>query len=527
MNSIPVRRDMNRIKIKQTLSAAAAAAMGIVTVVGATLFAGSLWAATAAGDPEAWHAPTPEQPGAVLVRNATVWTSGPDGKLENADLLVRDGKIVEVGKDLKAPSGAVIIDAQGKHVTPGLIDAHSHTAITGGVNEGTNTITAEVRIQDVVNSETVNIYRELAGGLTAANLLHGSANAIGGQNCLIKMRYGEDPEDLKVAEAKPGIKFALGENPKRANWGDDAKHYPKSRAGVEQLIRERFVSARDYMAEWDTWRDGGSKGIPPRRDLQLETVAEILRGDRLIHSHSYRQDEILMLTRLCDEFGVTVGTFQHVLEGYKVADELAKHGAGASCFSDWWAYKFEVYDAIPYNGAIMWDRGVNVTFNSDSSELARRMNLEAAKAVKYGGVPEEEALKFVTLNAAKQLHVDDRMGSLEPGKDADFVIWSGSPLSTYSVCEQTWVDGRKYFDREEDLAGREARAKERADLIAKIKDARKADDKGAGGGSPTAAAEPQAPEYYRNDIDSDGVCACGTATGHANCDHNGSRKEEN
>jgi N-acetylglucosamine-6-phosphate deacetylase len=293
---------------------------------------------------------------------------------------------------------------------------------------------------------------------------------------------------------------------------------------VEQLIRERFVSARDYMAAWEAWEQDPT-GIPPKRDLQLEAVAEILRGERLIHSHSYRQDEILMLTRLCDEFGVTVGTFQHVLEGYKVADELAAHGAGASCFSDWWAYKFEVYDAIPYNGSIMWDRGVVTTFNSDSSELARRMNLEAAKAVKYGGVPEDEALKFVTINAAIQLDVADRIGSLEEGKDADFVVWSGHPLSVYSLCEQTWVDGRKYFDRAEDLANREALAAEREALLAKAKAA--AGGKGKDGGTdaePTAAAAP--PEYAdREGVDDLGVCACADLTGHAACGHE-ARKED-
>lgn len=464
-----------------------------------------------AGDPEAWRVPTPEQPAVLLVRGATVWTSGPQGTLEGADLLVRQGKIVAVGVDLDAPADALVVNAEGKHVTAGLIDCHSHTAIVGDVNEATNTITAEVRIQDVVNSETVNLYRQLAGGLTAANLLHGSANAIGGQNCVIKLRYGADPEGLKLEGAKPGIKFALGENPKRVNWGDNKdQHYPKTRSGVEQLIRERFLAAEDYRAAWNAWRAAGSKGIPPRRDLQLETVVEILEGKRLVHSHSYRADEILMLIRLAEEFGFRVGTFQHVLEGYKVADEIAAHGAGASCFSDWWAYKFEVYDAIPYAGALMWDRGAVVSFNSDSSELARRMNLEAAKAAKYGGVPEEEALKFVTLNAAIQLAVDDRIGSLEPGKDADFVIWSGHPLSSYTICEQTWVDGRKYFDRKDDLAARKALAEERAALLAKAKDSGKdGKGKGKGNGPATADADPgyTLPKYFRDD-GAYGVCTC-------------------
>jgi len=474
---------------RQDMSSLSKAALGAL----ALLVAVPAFAEVNPGDPEAWHAGVPERPSVVLVRGATVWTCGPQGVLQDADVLVRDGKIVAVGKDLGAPAGAVIIDGTGKHVTPGLIDAHSHAAIVGGVNETGHTITSEVRIEDVVNSETINIYRELAGGLTMANLLHGSANAIGGQNCVIKMRYGQDPEALKMEGRMPGIKFALGENPKRSNWGESKDHYPMTRPGVEQLIRERFLAAKDYQAEWDTWRDGGKKGIPPRRDLQLEALVEILNGERQIHCHSYRADEILMLMKLGDELGFKVGTFQHVLEGYKVADELREHGAMASTFSDWWAYKFEVYDAVPYNGAIMWDRGVVVTYNSDSSELARHLNTEAAKAVKYGGVPPEEALKFVTLNAAKQLAVDNRVGSLEKGKDADFVVWSGDPLSVYSVAEQTWVDGAKYFDRAEDLANRAALAAERDALIQKTKDAKKDDkDKGKDQG-PTASKDP---EYY-------------------------------
>jgi imidazolonepropionase-like amidohydrolase len=457
-----------------------------------------------AGDPEAWRMAIPEQPAAVLVKNATVWTSGPQGRLEHADLLVERGKIVKVGVGLQAPKDAVVVDASGKHVTPGIIDEHSHSCIVGDVNEGTHNVTCEVRIQDVINSETTNIYRQLAGGVTCANELHGSANAIGGQNCVIKMRYGEDPEGLKLAGAKPGVKFALGENPKQSNWGDRySSRYPQTREGVEQLIRERFQAARDYKKTWEEWTRT-HKGLPPRRDLQLEALVEVLDGKRLVHSHSYRADEILMLIRVADDFGFKVGSFQHVLEGYKVADEIAKHGAGASTFSDWWAYKFEVYDAIPYNGAIMWDRGVNVTFNSDSDELARRLNLEAAKAVKYGGVPETEALKFVTLNAAEQLAVADRVGSLEPGKDADFAIWSGSPLSTYSVCEQTWVDGRKYFDRAADLAMRALLAAERDSLIAQAKQSKKGSDKkgkkeGGPVASPQGTVDSKPPKYQVSD----------------------------
>lgn len=415
---------------------------------------------------------TPEQPEFVLVKNATIWTQGPQGKLEKADMLIRSGKIAQVGVDLRAPQGAVTIDASGKHLIPGMIDAHSHSAISQSVNEGTQAVTAEVRIGDVIDSDDIYIYRQLAGGLTAANLLHGSANPIGGQNAVIKLRWSALPDQMKLAGAPPGIKFALGENVKQSNWGDRyTTRYPQTRMGVEQLIRDEFKAAQDYRRAWQSYQEKKKKNpnlIPPRRDLELDTIVEILEGKRLVHSHSYRQDEILMLMRVAEDFGFRIATFQHVLEGYKVADIMATHGAGASCFSDWWAYKFEVYDAIPYNGALMHEAGVVVSFNSDSGELARRMNLEAAKAVKYGGVSEEEALNFVTLNPAKQLRIDKWVGSLEPGKDADFSVWSGHPLSTYSICEQTWVDGRKYFDLQQDASMRERIARERAALIQKV-----------------------------------------------------------
>ncbi len=407
----------------------------------------------------------PAQADVIAFTGATIWTSGAQGIVENATLLVARGKIIGVGKNLKIPGNAVVVDATGMHITPGLVDCHSHSAIEGGVNEGTQTITAEVRIGDVVDPTDIGIYRELAGGLTTANLLHGSANAIGGQNQVIKLRWGGTAEDFKFEGAKPGIKFALGENPKQSNWGDDrTSRYPQTRMGVEQIIRDGMQAATDYMARWDQYNKT-KKGMPPRRDLELEAISEIIRGERLVHSHSYRQDEILMLTRIAEDYGFIIGTFQHVLEGYKVADRLAEHGAGASTFSDWWAYKFEVYDAIPYNAALMYEQNVVVSINSDSGELARRMNTEAAKAVKYGGVPPAEALKFVTLNPAKQLRIDHRVGSLETGKDADFAVWNGSPLSTLTMCTQTWIDGRKYFDREDDLAQRAQVQKERAELI--------------------------------------------------------------
>ena len=425
------------------------------------------------GDAEPFRAATPAQPAAVLVRNATIWTAGPQGTLQNADLLVRDGKVAAVGRGIAAPAEAVIVDGTGKHVAPGIIDAHSHAAILGNLNECTNSVTAEVRIADVVNSENVNMYQQLAGGTTMMQLLHGSCNAIGGQAAVIKNKWGAAPEQL-LFPAPPTIKFALGENPKRAGGTD---RYPRTRAGVEQTIRQAFAGARDYEAAWTEYR-AGTRPLPPRRDLQAEAVLEILDGKRLIHSHSYRADEILMLMRVAEEFGFKVQTFQHVLEGYKVADEMAAHGATASAFSDWWGYKFEVYDAIPYAGYLMWDRGVTVSFNSDSGELARRLNTEAAKAVKYGGVPPEEAITFVTLNPAIQLRIADRVGSLEVGKDADFSIWNGSPLSTTALCEQTWIEGRRYFDRAADLAGRAALEQERAELISRAKVAKK----GGGGG---------------------------------------------
>lgn len=427
----------------------------------------------------------PDQPASVLVKGATIWTCGPQGKVENADMLVQKGKIVRIGRDLAAPADALVIHAAGKHVTPGLIDAHSHMAATGAVNESGQAVSAEVRIGDIVDCDDIDIYRALAGGLTAAHILHGSANPIGGQAQMIKLRWGSLPEEMKFEGCPPTIKFALGENVKQSNWGDRfTTRYPQTRMGVEQIIRDEFKAALDYEKAWQKWEKEKS-GIPPRRDLELDAILEILRGKRFIHCHSYVQSEILMLMRVAEDFGFKVRVFQHILEGYKVADVMAKHGVGGSSFSDWWAYKLEVYDAIPYNGALMHEQGVLVSFNSDSDELARRMNLEAAKAVKYGGVPEEEALKFVTLNPAKQLMIDHRVGSLEPGKDADFVIWSGHPFSTYTKCEQTWVDGRRYFDLDEDRKLNEEVQRQRAVLIQKALAAKK------GPGQETAPRQPK------------------------------------
>ena len=378
------------------------------------------------------------------------------------------------------------IEAAGLHLTPGLIDCHSHSAILGNVNESSLPSTAMVRIGDVVNPETDNLHKELAGGLTVANLLHGSANPIGGQNCVIKLRDGVTAEALKFADAPNGIKFALGENVKQSYWGDKYKtRFPQTRMGVKTFVENRFIAAQQYARDWEKYKKSG--GLAPRRDLELEAIDEIIRGQRLIHCHSYRQDEILMMIRLMESFGVKIGTFQHVLEGYKVADEIARHGAGGSCFSDWWAYKFEVYDAIPYAGSLMRERGVLVSFNSDSSELARRMYLEAAKAVKYGGTSEVEALKFVTINPARQLRIDQQVGSLEVGKDADFALWSKSPLDSTTVCLQTWIEGKKYFDRTLATARAAALQQERASLLAKAK--KMAALSGGGGGSDAAKAE--------------------------------------
>ena len=407
-------------------------------------------------------------PRTILINDATIWTSGPKGVLKEWDILFQDGKVKKIARNISLPRGnALVINGKGKHVTPGLIDAHSHMA-GESINEGFQNVTAEVRMRDVIDPNDVAMYRALAGGLTTINLLHGSANPIGGQNVVMKLRWGSFSNDLILKHAPQGIKFALGENVKRKrSYG----RYPETRMGVEQVIRDAFTAARDYQKTWDTYKKDVKlqrSSMPPRRDLELDAMVEIMEGKRLVHSHSYRQDEILMLTRIAEDFGFRIATFQHVLEGYKVAERLAEHGAGASTFSDWWAYKYEVVDAIPYNGTLMTNAGVTVSFNSDSDELARRMNLEAAKAVKYGGLDEAEALKFVTINPAKQLKIEKHVGSLELGKDADFVIWSGHPLSTYSICEQTWLDGKQYFSLEQDQYYRERDSKVRNDLIQKI-----------------------------------------------------------
>ena len=395
------------------------------------------------------------KPNIVIIKNATIWTSSEKGILYDNDILIRDGLFYNIDKNISIPENAIVVNARGKHITPGFIDCHSHTAASS-INEGTQSVTSEVRMEDVIDSDDVAIYRELAGGLTMANILHGSANTIGGQSIVIKLKWGEIPKNLIYEKAPKGIKFALGENVKQSNWGDKYNtRYPQTRMGVEQVLRDAFNRASEYKSTWEKYNNNLKsnieiKTVPPRRDLELDALVEVLTNDRKVHCHSYRQDEILMLTRVADDYGFTIGTFQHVLEGYKVADVILNHGAGASTFSDWWAFKYEVIDAIPYNGALMHQIGVNVSFNSDSDELARRMNLEAAKAVKYGGVSEEDAIKFITINPAIQLGVDKWVGSIEIGKEADFVIWSGHPLSTMSICEQTWINGTSYFSIDSD-----------------------------------------------------------------------------
>jgi imidazolonepropionase-like amidohydrolase len=406
----------------------------------------------------------------VLFKNATVWTNEAEGILQNADVLISGGKIQKVGKNLSDPA-AEIIDAAGKNLTSGIIDEHSHICASGDLNEGTQSSSAEVRVADVIDAEDINLYRQLAGGVTCSHILHGSANAIGGQTQLIKERWGASPEKMKF-QGWPGfIKFALGENVKQSNWGDkQVTRFPQTRMGVEQVYTDYFTRAKEYSP---LTPKGGTTAVPVKRDLELDALKEILDGKRFITCHSYEQSEINMLIHVADSFGFKVNTFTHILEGYKVADKMKAHGVlGASSFADWWAYKFEVYEAIPYNGALMHGVGLNVSFNSDDAEMARRLNQEAAKAVKYGGVSEVEAWKFVTLNPAKMLHVDDKVGSVKVGKDADLVLWSDNPLSIYAQPLQTYVDGIKYFDVETDKQLREETRKERARLIQKMIDAK-------------------------------------------------------
>lgn len=422
----------------------------------------------------------PETPSRVLIRNGTVWTMGQGGIVEQTDVLIENGRIAAVGRGLHAGSGALVIDAAGQHVTPGIIDAHSHSATEQlDLNEGVNSISAEVRVRDVLDPRSPQIYEQLAGGVTVAHVLHGSGNAIGGQSALIKYRWGvKTPDELVLAGAPPTIKFALGENPTRAAFrggmpGGAGLRYPATRMGIAAFIRSNFELARQYQRDWQRYealpKREQARTPPPRRDLRLEPLVEILDGRRSIHSHSYRADEILMLMRLADEVGFKVGTFQHVLEGYRVADEMAAHGAGGSTFSDWWSFKMEAFEAIPWNAAIMEERGVLVSLNSDNSELARRLNLEAAKMLHYGGLDRQRAFAMVTLNPAKQLGIEQRVGSIAAGKDADVVVWSGDPLSVYTRADLTFVDGRLRFDRQRDVAHRAEVAEARTRLANELR----------------------------------------------------------
>ena len=391
-------------------------------------------------------------PRVIALRGGTVYTVT-KGTIPNATVVIRDGKIAAVGANVQIPSDAQIIDAKGKHITPGIIDAHSHIAVDG-INEGGTTVSSMTGMEDVLDPTDISIYRDLGGGLTTANILHGSANPIGGKNAVIKLRWGvKTANELKFEGAMPGIKFALGENPKDIRLGggqNNPVRYPISRPGVEYVIRDAFTRAKAYQKAWRDYEKTKSTNpdaIPPRRDLQLEPLVEILEGKRLVHCHSYRADEILMMIRLAEEMGFKVATFQHVLEGYKVAKEIAAHGAGASTFSDWWGYKIEADDAIPHNAAIMVKKGVLVSVNSDSAEHARRLNTEAAKSVRWGGLTDDEALALVTINPAKQLRIDNRVGSLENGKDADIAVWTQHPLSSYAIVDRVFIDGKQYYDR--------------------------------------------------------------------------------
>ncbi len=438
----------------------------------------------------------------VALRGATILTVT-KGTIPNGTIVLRDGKIAALGASIDVPAGAEVVDVSGKFVSPGLIDAHSHIA-NDAINEGGTTVSSMTGMEDVLDPTDINIYRNLAGGTTTSNILHGSANPIGGKNAVIKLRWGKRrAEELLLAGAPPGIKFALGENPKdmtqpgQGNTGP--RRYPATRMGVEFVIRDAFTRAKAYQKAWQDFEKKKATGqdmLPPRRDLQLEPLVEILEGKRLVHAHSYRADEILMMIRLAEEMGFKIATFQHVLEGYKVAKEIAAHGAGASTFSDWWAYKVEAQDAIPHNAAIMTRKGVVVSVNSDSAEHARRLNTEAAKSVKWGGLSDDEALALVTINPAKQLRIDSKVGSLEVGKDADVVVWNHHPLSSYAIVDRAYIDGIPYYDRLSEERRLTELRKEKTDLAAAERGTRPAtaspgpgaDAPEPNGGGPAASA---------------------------------------
>ncbi len=443
---------------------------------------------------------------AIFIQNATIFTVT-QGNIEHGGILIKDGKIAAVGSGLKAPDGAMIIDGTGQFVIPGIIDCHSHIAVDGSVNEGGPAVSSMANIADVLNPDDISIYDDLAGGVTVANVLHGSANPIGGQTIVIKLRWGKPASELPFQGALPGIKFALGENPKRSGFTSPPgipDRYPATRLGVEEVIRQAFIEATEYKKQWDDYngrKAAGEQGlVAPRRNEQLEPLVEVMEGKRYVHSHCYRADEILMLMRVAKEFGFKVRTFQHVLEGYKVGDEIAASGAGGSTFSDWWGYKVEAYDAIPYNAAMMTERGVVVSINSDDAEEARHLNQEAAKSMKYGGMSANDALKMITINPAIQLGIDEHVGSIEVGKDADLVIYNHNPLSVYAVAQKTLIDGQIYFDRQRDMEGRAALDKEKQDLLDKEKKAaeeKKEEEKKAGEKPPAKPDKKKKPDQQK------------------------------
>lgn len=432
--------------------------------------------------------PTQPKPETIVFKNATVWTNEASGILTQTDVAVANGKITAIGKNLSVKN-AKIIDGTNLHLTSGIVDEHSHIAIYRGVNECTQAVTAEVRIGDVINCDDINIYRQLAGGVVAVQQLHGSCNPIGGQSSLIKLRWGLAPEQMKIANAPGYIKFALGENVKQSNWGNETIRYPQTRMGVEQVMIDAFYRAKAYENQ---------RKINPkltRTDLELEAIVEILNSKRFISCHSYVQSEINMLMHVADSFNFTVNTFTHILEGYKVADKMKKHGAGASTFADWWAYKYEVVDAIPQNGVLLQKMGVTTAINSDDAEMGRRLNQEAAKMLKYGNITEEEAWKMVTLNPAKLLRIDNLTGSIKPGKDADLVLWSANPLSIYAKPLYTMVDGVIYYSAETDIKLRNTIKAERERIITKMIDAKRKGEK-----TEHKVSEPD-PDYHCEDED--------------------------
>ncbi len=428
----------------------------------------------------------------LVVKNATVLTVT-KGTFKGS-VLIRDGKIIEAGPNVLVPADAKVIDAGGQFVMPGIIDPHSHIA-ADSVNEGSTSVSSMVRIEDVLNPEDVGIYRALAGGVTTVAVLHGSANTIGGQCSIVKLRWGKDAEGIKFDGARPLLKLALGENVKRSGTPripGGAARYPASRMGVEDVLRESFLEARQYRDEWKAYeakKARGEEAVPPRRDYKLDPLVDVLEGRMLVHAHCYRADEILMILRVAQEFGFRIHALVHVLEGYKVAKEIAAAKAGATTFSDWWSYKVEAADAIPYNAAIMHKKGVQVSLNSDDAELMRHMNQEAAKVMKYGGLTEDEALAMITINPAKQLDLDKRIGSIEPGKDADLVIFDKHPLSNYAKVQQVIIDGEVYFERDRDLTERAQQEALKKKLIVKEKEEQKRLAPPPSGGRPAPGRE--------------------------------------